>query len=529
MKKIGLICLILFFSVWCLAQEEGAPATTEESVPTEQPPAVDVPSTDSTSPPPLGKLPKPLGRVKTQTDPNNTSSSFMGDSDSLDPLNANRDNLKDDEEPVLDDIKQVLEAPKKPKEPKKKKVEEPPPPEIADVPPSPPPPPVEIVESAPPKKLKKEKKQKPPPPKPGRNSDDPDLALEKQFNKIYTTYNIKPTSEDAWAEASSRQTEQQYTVQSGDTLWSISSILFGDPNFWPKLWALNKQGILNPHFILPGAIIYFYTGDAQNSPTLSLTKKVKTEAVIENPSEVEYAEGEKATVIPPSLPAAESARYKLSKENKRTNLKIELGTFPKFNSEPSNNLYLTDAPVNSTVFIQVPEITKFRCYEGRLLKDIRFKGPLVENYEVFEPLDTLKTSVGTMHVYRAYGGAQPYQSKYLKLTDCKGLIATNLVFLPRGQMDQLKSQKMSATTAPVLIGGPDVVAQNLFALNQIAYVDFGSFPFQTGQEYKTLSQVTDVINGQIRVLEKYGSYAVVLVQNVNDILEVGDKIITTGL
>ena len=47
------------------------------------------------------------------------SSSFMGDPDQLDPLPVNRENLKEDEEPVLDDIRQVLNAPAVKKKPKK--------------------------------------------------------------------------------------------------------------------------------------------------------------------------------------------------------------------------------------------------------------------------------------------------------------------------------------------------------------------------------------------------------------------------
>ena len=251
----------------------------------QEPAAPDTPSVPSETPKPA----KPLGRVKGNPSPPNDSSSFMGDPDNIDPLNPNRDNLKGDDEPVLEDIKSVLDAPKKKK---KKEVlpgaagakgatdasPNPPPPEIAA--------PSITVDTPPPEVAKPE--PAPVVEKPSLAADDPDLILERKFNEIFKRYNINPTPDDIWAAASSKQTARLYEVQKGDTLWSISKILFGDANFWPKLWALNKQGILNPHFINPKMKIFFYEGDEENAPTLTLGEKAKAEPpaepVNENPS-----------------------------------------------------------------------------------------------------------------------------------------------------------------------------------------------------------------------------------------------------
>ncbi len=45
-----------------------------------------------------------------------------------------------------------------------------------------------------------------------------------------------------------------YTVQKGDTLWSISYDNFDDYFLWPRLWNFNPH-ISNPDFIYPGTIV----------------------------------------------------------------------------------------------------------------------------------------------------------------------------------------------------------------------------------------------------------------------------------
>ncbi len=68
---------------------------------------------------------------------------------------------------------------------------------------------------------------------------------------------------------------RHYTVAPGDTLSSISLRLFGDANYWPKLWALNGKNIPNPHRIRPSTILVFSPGSTTSMPTVSLTDRIR--------------------------------------------------------------------------------------------------------------------------------------------------------------------------------------------------------------------------------------------------------------
>lgn len=556
--KTLLFCLIVFVQPQVSAQD------TNEAVPANEP----VVGTISNTTP--NKLQKPLGRIKSTTGVNSESSSFMGDPDNIDPLNPNRENLKEDEEPVLEDIKQIIDAPKKKKD-DNKALETGALPEAsgasadATVAEPTPPPPVELtpapVESSSEPVVARKKER---PSVPGLLPDDPDYNLEKRFNNIFRRYNINPTPDDIWSAATAKQVLREYIVQKGDTLWSISKILFDDANFWPKIWAINKQGILNPHFIYPNSKIYFYMGDEESAPTLSVgspsepkpdveegaeqpetTESTETaaeagqtedqggetgksKAVLGRPKEpppppvAKKSKSERPARLPRSLPLHRNGLY--FAPSKIPDIKIDLGEFPRFDFQISSDIVITDRVVKTDVLLKIAETTKFRCYEGRIIRDIRYIGQLVEDYDIFERLNDIKTTAGIMHAYRLYGRAQPYQGKYLRIANCKSLLLSDLIIVAKEKILTYKNKQISPTRNAVLIGGPDVVDQKLFAPNQVAYIDFGNTAYEPGQDFKIVSKITDEVNGVAKVLEKFGSFGVVMLTDINDLIEIGDKV-----
>lgn len=164
-------------------------------------------------------------------------------------------------------------------------VETPPPPTIIDAPvPVPAPAPAPTIEAQPTAVMT------PPAASP---AEPPDYSKESRFHRIYKSFNEQPTSAESWEKAVGTRQSETYQVQKGDTLSGISTTLFGDQFFWPKIWSLNNEQILNPHQILPGMSVQFYPGSAEDAPTLQLGESAAGET-----EEVTAS----APVVPPEAP-----------------------------------------------------------------------------------------------------------------------------------------------------------------------------------------------------------------------------------
>lgn len=74
---------------------------------------------------------------------------------------------------------------------------------------------------------------------------------------------------DEWDEIATMSKQDNYVIQKGDTLWSISQRFFGSGFYYAKVWSLNPQ-ITNPHIIEPGMVLLFDTGDMNSPPSVKL-------------------------------------------------------------------------------------------------------------------------------------------------------------------------------------------------------------------------------------------------------------------
>lgn len=99
--------------------------------------------------------------------------------------------------------------------------------------------------------------------------------IEKEV--LLLSRSLKPISDENWKTISGQQSAEKYTIVQGDTLYDISKRLFGDPNYWPKIWSLNNPTITNPHLIRPGNFITFLPGSGTQLPSVSVDSAQKTE------------------------------------------------------------------------------------------------------------------------------------------------------------------------------------------------------------------------------------------------------------
>jgi len=68
---------------------------------------------------------------------------------------------------------------------------------------------------------------------------------------------------------------QRYTVQEGDTLWSIARQFLENPWRWPEIWQRNPS-IENPHLIYPGDVLVLTgMGDGQGQPQVKVLRERK--------------------------------------------------------------------------------------------------------------------------------------------------------------------------------------------------------------------------------------------------------------
>lgn len=96
--------------------------------------------------------------------------------------------------------------------------------------------------------------------------DPPDLNLEQELHRQYLQggdMEMAPVSKDAYIE--------NYRLQPGETLWSLSQTLYGDGQYWPRVWSQNKS-ITNPHLIRPGHTLQFLLGSEDETPSFRFTE-----------------------------------------------------------------------------------------------------------------------------------------------------------------------------------------------------------------------------------------------------------------
>ena len=92
-----------------------------------------------------------------------------------------------------------------------------------------------------------------------------DFDYESRLYNIYKNFHSSALSSSEWSSVISSKNVNTYTVQKKDNLWDISQVLFGDSQYWPKLWSVNPY-IANPHRIDVGDQLSIIMGSESSGP-----------------------------------------------------------------------------------------------------------------------------------------------------------------------------------------------------------------------------------------------------------------------
>lgn len=474
---------------------------------------------------------KPASRPKYDIELNKESSSFVADPDSLDPLPLKKESLKEDDEPVLEDIKSVLKqkASKtvKPKKDSSKSGEG------------------ETTPAPKKKKVarKKVKKISPILDTSNLSPDDPDLGLEQRFNDIYNKYNINPTSDEVWGAASSKAANV-YIVQKGDTLFTISRTLFGDPQFWPKIWALNNSGITNPHIIAPGTQIFFYPGEAGAAPSLTVGRPAQLAQPVDPDAPVQrdftlkqntefnklvQEGGAKAKIdvqnIPPSFPPYKGAAA--TKPIKSTQILIT----PRpevIDRDPENPFILTSTKIVTEYKVMEKDANALVCKDNQYVPAVTKVGKNAApgRYNMLVPETFNFGRLKRTYIYRVIGEADIGSDESLRISQCITPVNTDVLLVSTEDMENVKPpSELIPNTRSQIIEGVEVNAQQYYYSHQYVILNMSQLPALEGADLKIYSASAGGVVGEIRILKRTGTMAIGYVMKNDDVVQVGDRVI----
>lgn len=460
-------------------------------------------------------------------DDNKASSAFVVDPDPLDPLPSKKESIKDGDEIVLDGIRDILDD--KVKIESKKTTTQTTTESTSESTTT------SVVKKTTPSKKKKSPKVK------NNNSlrsDDPDLNLENTFHTRFQKLNIEPTSPRLWSQATSRQKMNVYDVQKNDTLFTISKILFGDSQFWPKIWSFNKTSILNPHYIYPGMKIYFYAGDAQNPPTLQLDEK-KLMANNQNDNyflqntevrkllvpSTTVADREKfPSDIPDSLPLTRNNKY-FFKDKKE--IQVQLAEI-KYNYEDNytNPYVLSSTQLQSDFIIPNSHLEKLICNENQYISKIeKLNLSAVEgNYLIVKKLTSLNDRLKSTYKYKVVGDVDVAADGTLRINNCLELMDTDTLIVSQDKLNSTSAPFESLNKPAHLVDGLDFVSQEFFTQNQFVVINVEGMNLGEGTETPIYSDELGRNVGVVKILQLAGTLAIGVVTRADDIIRQGDRL-----
>ncbi len=356
---------------------------------------------------------------------------------------------------------------------------------------------------------------------------------ENVFHEIYKNFYSEPTPESSWENALQGQS-LTYEIKSGDTLWDVSEVLFGDPYFWPKVWSLNLATVSNPHEVEPAQVLSFSKATMQSPPQLRVSS--------DRPSPVNLKRFKEATPIPTSLPywVYEKPEYA------RKDLSVELAK--KNQWVPEAQQYLTSFASNSPIF-EAGEVVEFeRGFKSASPHDVVFvkvkSGALGRQYSVIYRERELSRKSASAFVYRVEGLIKlealldPSNNVYrARVTKALHPISVGSKLVDKPLPTWMASgATLGRYLSASVVGGENALAGQVMGASSFIYIEGGlSSGVQKGSIYQvfknqkarhasTLAAADNQQIANVLVVDVSGAYSTAFVLSSSEEISVGDSL-----
>lgn len=458
---------------------------------------------------------------------NKKSSSFVVDPDPLDPLPVKKENIKDGDEIILDDIRQIIDQPAK---------------KLTSS---------QVTPATKSKKNKAKNESKNKNSKTKNKSktktkkaksvlqEDADQKKTVETLEADNNFSIAPTSPDIWENASAKQNQNIYIVQKNDTLFTISQTLFGDSKFWPKVWALNKSMILNPHYIYPGMKIYFYSGNQNTSPSMGSGPTLPNAANIKNDDKyfTQDTEFEKniliqkgpyftePTGIPDSLPLTKNAKYENQKIEAKT--EIDLQTF-EYNENVNyvNPYILTSTDLKSDFSVPQNQISNLVCVDNQFIPIVTKQNIDVAagDFLIIKKIRKTESRLKYTNKYKQVGTVKINEKNQMRVNHCIEMMDSESLIVSSDKLQALNEPTEEFKFSARIVDGLDYYEQDMYAEHQLMIINLEGLTVDQGTQLNIFSDELGKRVGQLKIIRKSGTMAIAAVTQVYDIIRRGDKI-----
>lgn len=338
--------------------------------------------------------------------------------------------------------------------------------------------------------------------------------------------------------------DTKYEVKSGDNLYDISDILFGDANYWPKIWSLNKA-ITNPHIIEVGQVVYFDSGSVLTPPSVRLSPKSGVYLMAENyknPIIPKQVPRPKLRILPDSLPQTFGS-LSLDEEEEVLLKEIEVGKRFVLEEKLASMLYteiLSRRPDDIGRLSVVEDNSNFAKINSEVVLNLNKEVRLGQNLSLFR--DVPSGSAG--HIIEWLGEVQVIEelsdSKYKALItvaheDIRVNSLVSLNPLKYVRYAETQNQPILTDTKIKIIGGEGKLGRVLLSDGDFVYLNKGrSKGVSDGdvyllsknlKSYHTISKKNDVptVSSLVKVVSVDDSYSTGVIYSMDDIVGTGTE------